>query len=217
MKAKAHTFNILRIVVVFFSLSRSQFIDRYLQACHFHAHRARFFLLFKLNFFRMHSTHAHHLRNRSQVLFWQSRRKKNVYKIALEIPPIGLNHHIFFWRIKLLVLAHNYTLGIIVIVIWHWTWIFSSPYNILTHTHTSYKYNESMMMRRKSFFVLCFQLFSSREGTVKRLKWKTVWRWENLVQNKIYKVQSDWKLRCSENFLLFLLKIFCRQFFFFLN
>lgn len=86
-----------------------------------------------------------------------------------------------------------------------------------THTHTSYKYNESMMMRRKSFFVLCFQLFSSREGTVKRLKWKTVWRWENLVQNKIYKVQSDWKLRCSENFLLFLLKIFCRQFFFFLN
>lgn len=77
MKAKAHTFNWYFLCCFAdscsFSLSRPHNL---LIACHFYA-SCEIFLLFK--FFRaarMHSTHAQHLKNGSQVLFWQSQRKK---------------------------------------------------------------------------------------------------------------------------------------------
>lgn len=95
MKAKAHTFNILRIVVVFFHChGHNLLIDICKHAIFMHIVRG-FFCYLNLIFFAC-TLHMHIISKIGHKCCFGRVEEKNVYKIALEIPPIGLNHHIFF-------------------------------------------------------------------------------------------------------------------------
>lgn len=144
-------------------------------------------------------------KNGSQVLCFGSE-----WNCSQKIPPIGLNHHhfvcmyihkTFFLENKILSLEHtpaklrlassssSFDIELEI-------FFFLSIHE--THTHTKkLQTHWKTLMRRKKLFVFCvLQLFGSREGTVKRLKWKTVWRWENCGANIFFQTQP----KVSEKF-----------------